>query len=222
MSHSLAANFQRFSLFAVDSVDGSRNFTNKQLLLLVGLVAVPQNRPQNHPVPPTGTIDTRLLIAFWQQFHHATLQRGILHDRCLKGFGHGRDFGSKLKSWTSRSRRRHPVMTQKAIKKKSALELLYDFIARQRAQRSPRIPTRVNMNIVGRQQWILDVLAGVNALREVEPLEILPTVHPVSRLVGSIEQGGHAGSRLRFTDQEGRHQLTERNRPENGRTHVGE
>src|ERR1039458_312094 len=147
MSHSLITDFQRFSLFAVDLVGDSRDFTNKHLLL-VGLVAVPKNRPQHHPVLSTGAIDARLLIAFLQQFNDATLQFGITHDRRTKYLRHCTDFRSK--SGDSKFRIRYPVVTIEAIYRESVLEILYDIICRKRVKRSPRIPANVNVNAVGR------------------------------------------------------------------------
>src|ERR1035437_3836331 len=145
MSHSLVADFQRFSLFAIDPVSSSRNFTNKHLLL-VGLVAVPQNRLQHHPVLSTGAIDPRLLIAFLQQFHDALLQFEVIDDHRTKYLRQCTGFRSK--SVNSKFRSRHLVVTNEAIKKKSVLEIYYNVICRQRLKRSPRPPANVNMNAV--------------------------------------------------------------------------
>jgi hypothetical protein len=73
MSHSLIADFQRFSLFAVHPVGGLRNFTN-QHLLLVGLAVVPQNRLQHN-------------------LDDAMLQFEIIDDRRTKYMGHCTDSG---------------------------------------------------------------------------------------------------------------------------------
>ena len=109
MSHSLIADFQRFSLFAVHLVGGSRNFTN-QHLLLVGLAIVPQNRLQHHPVLTIGASDARLLIPF-QQFNDAMLQFEIIDDRRTKYMGHCTDLRSKSKSGDCKFRIRHLVVT---------------------------------------------------------------------------------------------------------------
>ena len=146
MSHGLIADFQRFPLFAVELVRGSRNFTNKDLLLVV-LVAVPKNSPQHHPVLSTGVIDPQLLIAFFQQFNDATLQFGITTHRCTQYLSYCTDFRSK--SGDSKFRSCHHVATHNAVEEEAVLEIFYNIVCWQWVKRSQRIPANANMNTVG-------------------------------------------------------------------------
>ena len=71
MSHRLAADFGRFSFFAVDPVHCSGKFTSEHLL--IALVAMKKNRPQDHRLSSATSIDPGLLTLLFQQVYDSFL-----------------------------------------------------------------------------------------------------------------------------------------------------
>ena len=71
MSHGLACDFHRFAIFDVDLVHCSGKFASKYLL--IALVAMNKNRPQDHRLASATSIDPGLLTLLLQHVYNVFL-----------------------------------------------------------------------------------------------------------------------------------------------------
>ena len=71
MSHGLTCDFHRFAIFDVDLVHCGCKFSCKYLL--IALVAMKKNRPQNHRLSSATAIDPGLLTLIFQQVYDSLL-----------------------------------------------------------------------------------------------------------------------------------------------------